>query len=98
MGETPVDDADGYDETKDPTARWHVQAHLQAVQRDSRTDGMYTVKLTITWLVSYWVGQANGWQTLGTADVSAVQRLPVQEVQAIGGYGGDLEDHDGEDE
>jgi hypothetical protein len=46
---------------------------------------MYTVKLTITWEVSYWVGRATGWQVLGTADVHAVQRLPVQEVQAIGG-------------
>jgi hypothetical protein len=44
---------------------------------------MYTVKLTITWAVSYWVG--GGWQEIGRANVNAVQRLPVQEVQAIGG-------------
>ena len=62
----------------------HVQAHLQAVQRTPAGWHVHG-RLTITWLVSYWVSQANGWQTLGTADVSAVQRLPVQEVQAIGG-------------
>jgi hypothetical protein len=47
---------------------------------------MYTVKLTITWDVSYWVGKdADGWHSIGKANVTAVQRLPVQEAQAIGG-------------
>jgi hypothetical protein len=47
---------------------------------------MYTVKLTITWEVSYWIGRdAGGWKPIGQANVTAVQRLPVQEAQAIGG-------------
>ena len=47
---------------------------------------MYTVKLTMTWEVFYWVGKdAGGWKSIGTANVTAVQRLPVQESQAIGG-------------
>jgi hypothetical protein len=47
---------------------------------------MYTVKLTITWEVSYWIGKdQGGWHTIGQANVNAVQRLPVQEVEAIGG-------------
>jgi|tagenome__1003787_1003787.scaffolds.fasta_scaffold20899702_3 hypothetical protein len=86
MGETPVDDADGYDETQDPFHQMSTCKHVYKRSSASQPDGMYTVKLTITWTVSYWVGKdAGGWQKLGDADVHAVQRLPVQEVQAIGG-------------
>ncbi len=85
MGTTPVDDADGYDETKDPFHQMSTCKHIYKRSSANQPDGMYTVKLTITWEVSYWVGRADGWQSLGTADVHAVQRLPVQEVQAIGG-------------
>jgi hypothetical protein len=59
--------------------------HIYERSSANQPDGMYTVKLTITWEVSYWVGQATGWNKIGTADVHAVQRLPVQEVEAIGG-------------
>jgi hypothetical protein len=85
MGATPLDDADGYDETKDPDNQMSTCRHKYKRSSANQPDGMYTVKLTITWKVSYWVGPQDGWQTLGTADVHAVQRLPVQEVQAIGG-------------
>jgi hypothetical protein len=45
---------------------------------------MYTVKLTITWTVDYWKG-GPAWNPVGEAQIHAVQRLPVQEVEAIGG-------------
>ena len=85
MGETPLDDADGYDETKDPYHQMSTCNHIYKRSSANQPDGMYTVKLTITWEVSYWVGRSMGYQKLGTADVHAVQRLPVQEAQAIGG-------------
>jgi hypothetical protein len=85
LGETPLDDADGYDETKPPDQQMSTCKHIYKRSSANLPDDMYTVKLTITWEVSYWVGRATGWQVLGTADVHAVQRLPVQEVQAIGG-------------
>ncbi|HEY9338475.1 MAG TPA: hypothetical protein VIQ79_28780 [Kribbella sp.] len=86
MGTTPLDDPDGYDETQDPDHQINTCKHVYKRSSASQPDGMYTVKLTITWDVSYWVGKdAGGWKSIGTADVNAVQRLPVQEVQAIGG-------------
>ncbi|WP_460662077.1 hypothetical protein [Kribbella swartbergensis] len=85
MGATPVDDADGYDETKDPFHQMSTCKHIYKRSSATQPDGMYTVKLTITWEVSYWVGQSDGWVPIGRANVEAVQRLPVQEVQAIGG-------------
>jgi hypothetical protein len=84
MGETPLDDADGYDETQDPFHQMSTCKHIYKRSSANQPDGMYTVKLTITWEVSYWIGQP-AWKPIGTADVHAVQRLPVQEVQAIGG-------------
>lgn len=85
MGATPLDDADGYDETKDPNDQMSTCKHIYKRSSATQPDGMYTVKLTITWDVSYWVGQSGGWESIGEANVHAVQRLPVQEVQAIGG-------------
>jgi hypothetical protein len=85
MGLTPVDDDDSYDETKDPFNQMSNCKHIYKRSSANQPDGMYTVKLTITWEVAYWVGQANGWVKIGDANVHAVQRLPVQEVQAIGG-------------
>ncbi|MGW1342173.1 hypothetical protein ACWCOV_14100 [Kribbella sp. NPDC002412] len=85
MGATPIDDADGYDESKDPYNQMSTCKHIYKRSSANQPDGMYTVKLTITWEVSYWVGQGDGWQSIGKANVHAVQRLPVQEVQAIGG-------------
>ena len=86
MGETPLDDPDGYDQTKDPFHQMSTCKHIYKRSSANQPDAMYTVKLTITWTVYYWVGKdAGGWQKLGTADVHAVQRLPVQEAQAIGG-------------
>ncbi|MBB5978599.1 hypothetical protein [Kribbella solani] len=86
MGVTSVDDPDGYDETKDPDQQINPCKHIYKKSSASQPDGMYTVKLTITWEAFYWIGKdAGGWKSIGTADVTAVQRLPVQEVQAIGG-------------
>jgi hypothetical protein len=85
MGATPVDDADGYNETKDPFNQMSTCKHTYERSSANQPDLMYTVKLTITWEVSYWVGQQGGWEPIGRANVHAVQRLPVQEAQAIGG-------------
>ncbi|WP_433157514.1 hypothetical protein [Kribbella sp. CA-247076] len=86
MGMTPADDPDGYDETKDPSEQISTCKHTYKKSSASQPDGMYAVKLTITWEVSYWIGRdRGGWHRIGEANVNAVQRLPVQEVQAIGG-------------
>jgi hypothetical protein len=75
---------DGYDETSDPFHQMSTCSHKYTRSSASQPDGMYTVKLTITWTVDYWKGGPN-WNKVGTAEVHAVQRLPVQEVEAIGG-------------
>lgn len=86
MGTTPVDDPDGYDETQDPFHQINTCKHTYTRSSANQPDGMYTVKLTITWNVAYWIGRdQDGWRSIGKANVTAVQRLPVQEVQAIGG-------------
>jgi hypothetical protein len=86
MGVTPEDDPDGYDETQDPFHQINTCKHTYDRSSANQPDDMYTVKLTITWDVSYWVGKdRGGWQSIGQANVTAVQRLPVQEAQAIGG-------------
>ncbi|GAA1600611.1 hypothetical protein [Kribbella karoonensis] len=85
-GTTPLDNPTGYDETQDPYHQVNPCKHVYKKSSASQPDGMYTVKLTITWEVSYWIGKdAGGWKPIGRADVHAVQRLPVQEVEAIGG-------------
>jgi hypothetical protein len=86
MGTTPLDDPDGYDETQDPFHQMNTCKHTYERSSANQPDSMYTVKLTLTWEVFYWVGKdAGGWHSIGKADVHAVQRLPVQEAQAIGG-------------
>jgi hypothetical protein len=59
--------------------------HVYKRSSAKEPDGMYTVKLTIYWEVSYWRTLTHTWKTIGTYPVTAVQRLPVQEVQTIGG-------------
>ena len=78
------DDYDGYDEANDPFHQMSTCKYIYKRSSANQPDAMYTVKLTIHWEVSYWAG-GQAWTPLGTADVHAVQRLPVQEVQAIGG-------------
>ncbi|MGW7685977.1 hypothetical protein ACWGID_34850 [Kribbella sp. NPDC054772] len=86
VGVTPMDDPDGYDQSQDPDHQINPCKHTYKKSSASQPDGMYTVKLTITWEVSYWIGKdAGGWKPIGKANVTAVQRLPVQEVEAIGG-------------
>ncbi|GAA0617275.1 hypothetical protein HPO96_12500 [Kribbella sandramycini] len=84
MGVVPAGDTDGYDETSDPFTQMSTCKHVYKRSSANQPDKMYTVKLTITWDVSYWIGPPD-WNPLGSAEVHAVQRLPVQEVQAIGG-------------
>ena len=83
MGMWKFDD-NGYDETSDPFHQMNMCKHVYKRSSANQPDGMYTVKLTIVWQVNYWRG-ADGWIPVDTAEVHAVQRLPVQEVQAIGG-------------
>ncbi|GAA0945920.1 hypothetical protein GCM10009554_41230 [Kribbella koreensis] len=78
------DNDDGYDGTNDPFHQMSTCSHKYAKSSASQPDGMYTVKLTITWSVDYWKGGPT-WNPVGQAEIHAVQRLPVQEVQAIGG-------------
>lgn len=85
MGVGRVDDGfDGYDDHADPFHQMSICSHKYAKSSASQPDGMYTVNLTITWTVAYWTGGPE-WKTIGKADIHAVQRLPVQEVEAIGG-------------
>ncbi|WP_020384789.1 hypothetical protein [Kribbella catacumbae] len=85
MGTGRLDeDYDGYDEASDPFTQMSTCKHIYKKSSASQPDGMYTVKLTLRWDVTYWTGQPN-WKPVGSALVHAVQRLPVQEVQAIGG-------------
>jgi hypothetical protein len=75
---------DGYDETKDPFHQINGCSHVYKRSSANQPDGMYTVKLTIHWQVDYWRNNQN-WTRVGDPVIHAVQRLPVQEVQAIGG-------------
>lgn len=85
MGVGKVDDNyDGYDEKSDPFTQMSTCSHKYTKSSASQPDGMYTVKLTLTWTVAYWTGGPD-WNPVGQATIHAVQRLPVQEVQAIGG-------------
>jgi hypothetical protein len=79
-----TDNDDGYDEKSDPFHQMSTCSHKYTRSSASQPDGMYTVKLTITWTVSYWTGAPN-WKRVGEAEIHAIQRLPVQEVEAIGG-------------
>jgi hypothetical protein len=76
---------DSYDKTKDPFHQISNCKHVYKRSSASQPDGMYTVKLKIFWDVSYWHTNTDSWHYLGSAEVDAVQRLPVQEVQAVGG-------------
>lgn len=84
-GSLPIG-SDGYDETQDPFHQASMCSHVYKRSSAKQPDGMYTVKLSIFWEVSYWRNQQD-WTRVGTKEheVRAVQRLPVQEVQAIGG-------------
>jgi hypothetical protein len=81
---TPIG-KDGYDKTKDPFHQESMCKHVYKRSSAKEPDGMYTVKLTIYWEVAYWRTLPHAWKTIGTYPVTAVQRLPVQEVQTIGG-------------
>lgn len=76
---------DSYDKTKDPDQQMSNCKHVYKRSSATQPDGMYTVKLRIRWDVSYWHTNDDTWEFVDSAWVDAVQRLPVQEVQAIGG-------------
>jgi len=76
---------DLYDQTKDPYHQISPCNHVYKRSSANQPEGMYTVKLRVRWDVSYWRTTTDEWVDLGSAWVDAVQRLPVQEVQAIGG-------------
>jgi hypothetical protein len=76
---------DSYDKEQDPFHQMSNCKHIYKRSSATQPDGMYTVELKIFWDVSYWRTTTNTWEYLGSAEVDAVQRLPVQEVQAIGG-------------
>jgi hypothetical protein len=77
---------DGYDEKQDPFHQASPCKHVYKHSSADQPDGMYTVKLSVFWEVSY-LKTHGAWVPVGTGtyEVNAVQRLPVQEVQAIGG-------------
>jgi hypothetical protein len=83
-GVTPIG-KEGYDKTKDPFHQDSMCKHVYKRSSAKEPDGMYTVKLTIYWDVAYWTVETNEWKWIGRYPVTAVQRLPVQEVQTIGG-------------
>lgn len=84
MGTTRMD-VGGYDPNSDPFHQMNTCMHIYKRSSATQPEKMYTVKLTMHWQVDYWRSEAGGWQGVGQAEVRAVQRLPVQEVQAIGG-------------
>jgi hypothetical protein len=84
LGGTLPIGSDGYDESQDPFHQASTCSHIYKRSSAKQPDGMYTVKLTIHWEVSYWRNKQD-WRRIGEAEVHAVQRLPVQEVQTIGG-------------
>lgn len=83
MGLEPVG-SDGYDETRDPFHQDNTCKHAFKRSSANQPDQMYKLKLTVFWEVAYWK-QGVGWRTLGVSQVNAIQRLPVQEVQSVGG-------------
>jgi hypothetical protein len=84
MGVVPIDGG-GYDRNSDPFHQMNTCKYVYKRSSANQPDGMYTIKLTLHWQVDYWRSFTGGWEHVGMAEVHAVQRLPVQEVQAIGG-------------
>jgi hypothetical protein len=84
MGTTRMDQG-GYDHNSDPFHQMNTCKYTYKRSSASQPEGMYTVKLTMHWQVDYWRSEVAGWKPVAPADVHAIQRLPVQEVQAIGG-------------
>jgi hypothetical protein len=81
-----------YDMTKPPTEQTNVCKHVFTRSSASQPDGMYTVKVSSFWTVSYCTTPDTetdrdrcDWHDLGTFEVKSVQKLPVQEVQGVGG-------------
>lgn len=84
---TDVTEFDEYDETKPPSEQTASCKHTFTRSSASKPDAMYTLQISAFWQVRYCL-YANGacdWRDLGTWEVKSVQKLPVQEVQGIGG-------------
>lgn len=76
-----------YDDTKQPDEQTNSCKHVFKRSSASQPDGMYTLNISAFWQVRYCL-YGNGacdWRDLGTWEVKSVQKLPVQEVQGIGG-------------
>jgi hypothetical protein len=87
FGCTDVTEYDEYDETKKPTEQTASCKHVFKRSSAHKPDGMYTLRISAFWQVRYclWTGSACDWRDLGTWEVKSIQKLPVQEVQGIGG-------------
>jgi hypothetical protein len=84
---TDPNEYDEYDMTKPPTEQTASCKHTFTRSSASKPDGMYTLNISAFWQVRYCL-YGNGtcdWRDLGTWEVKSVQKLPVQEVQGIGG-------------
>lgn len=78
-----------YDETKKPAEQTASCKHVFKRSSANQPDGMFTLRISAHWQVRYCLWDAAAaecnWRDLGTWEVRSVQRLPVQEVQGIGG-------------
>lgn len=86
---TDVTEYDEYDQTKPPTEQTASCKHTFTRSSANKPDGMYTLNISAFWQVMYCLydsaRSACDWRDLGTWEVKSVQKLPVQEVQGIGG-------------
>jgi hypothetical protein len=81
-----------YDNTKKPTEQTNTCKHAFKRSSASQPDGMYDVKVSAFWEVRMYIRDetipTEGiWRPIGTFEVKSIQKLPVQEVQGIGGGG-----------
>ncbi|HEY3001742.1 MAG TPA: hypothetical protein VGJ44_05280, partial [Kribbellaceae bacterium] len=83
-----------YDMTKQPSQQPVANTCKYSYSRSSASqpDGMYTVKISAFWTVQIFTPDPNDpnrvegtWAPMGTFEVKSVQKLPVQEVQGVGG-------------
>ncbi len=81
-----------YDMTKQPSEQTNTCKHVYTRSSASQPAGMYTVQVSAFWTVQLWTPDPNDpdrvkgtWAPFATFEVKSVQKLPVQEVQGVGG-------------
>jgi len=81
-----------YDMTKQPAEQTNTCKHIFTRSSASQPDGMYAVQISAFWTVQIFTPDPTDptrttgtWKPLGTFEVKSVQKLPVQEVQGVGG-------------